>query len=123
MELELEIVSLAGVAVVRCRGRLIYGPEAAELLRTMRQLLDTTRQVVLQFADLTQIDSGGVGTLGAAFMAAHNRQAEIKLAAVPERVHEVLRITGLAWLFQTLNGEAEAIRAFTVSSEQDAAAR
>ena len=60
------------VAVIRCRGRLICGQEAAELVRTFRQLLDTTKQIILQLADVTQIDSGGVGALGEASVAAHN---------------------------------------------------
>ena len=80
---------------------------------TVRQLFNTTKQIVLQMADVTQIDSGGVGALGAAFMAAHNREAEIKMAALSPRVGEVLRITALERLFDIHNSEAEAIDAFS----------
>jgi anti-anti-sigma factor len=116
LELELQIVTLANVAVVRCHGRLIYGQEAAELDRTLRSLLETTKQIVLQMADLIQIDSGGVGALGAAFMAAHNRGGVIKLADLTPRVGEVLRITGLERLFDVHDSETEAIEAFARSS-------
>jgi len=113
VELELQIVTLANVAVVRCRGRLIYGQEAAELDHTLRRLLETTKQIVLQMADVIQIDSGGVGALGAAFMAAHNREGVVKLANLTPRVEEVLRITGLALLFDVHDSETEAVEAFS----------
>ena len=112
MELELQIVSHASIAVIRCRGRLIYGQEAAELVRTLRQLLNTTKQIVLQFADVTQIDGGGVGVLGEAFVAAHNREAEIKLAILSQRVREVLRTTALDRLFDMHSSETDTIEAF-----------
>jgi anti-sigma B factor antagonist len=113
VELELQIVTLASVAIVRCRGRLIYGQESSELDHTLRRLLKTTKQIVLHMADVTQIDSGGVGVLGAAFMAAHNREGVIKLANLAPRVEEVLRITGLVRLFDVHDSETEAIEAFS----------
>ena len=93
MDLEIQSVSNESVSILRCRGRLIYGLETAELVRAARQALETTKEIVLQMADVTQIDSGGVGALGTAFITAHNREAEIKLAALHPRVAEVLRIT------------------------------
>src|SRR5579864_7951342 len=113
VELALQIVSQENVAVIRCRGRLIYGQESDEFVRTLRQLLDTTQRIVLQLADVTQIDSGGVGALGGAFVTAHRREAEIKLAALSPRVADVLRITALDRLFEIHGSEADAIDAFT----------
>ena len=112
MELELQIVAHASVAVIRCRGRLIYGQEGRELVRAVRQTLDTNKQIVLQLAGVTQIDSGGVGVLGEAFVAARNREAEIKLADLSPRVAEVLRITRLDGLFDIHTSETDAVEAF-----------
>lgn len=63
-------------------------------------------------AEVSQIDSGGVGALGAAFVAAHNRGAEIKLAELHPRVADVLRITGLDLMFDIHKSEGEALGAF-----------
>ena len=112
MELELQIASYEKVSIIRCRGRLTYGPETEELVRAGRQALETTKKLVLQMADVTQIDSGGVGAIGAVFIAAHNRDAEIKLAALHPRVAEVLRITSLDLLFDIRKSESEAVTAF-----------
>jgi len=113
MDLVLEIFAHEDVTVVHCRGQLVYGPEASEFVQFARRLVETDKKVVLQMAELTQIDSGGVGALGTAFMTAHNRAAEIKLATLHPRVAEVLRITGLQLLFDMHGSENEAIAAFT----------
>ena len=113
VDLELQIASYENVSVLRCRGKLTYGPETNELVRTARQVLETTKEIVLQMADVTQIDSGGVGALGAVLISARNRDAEIKLATLHPRVAEVLRITGLELLFDIRSSESEAIAAFS----------
>jgi anti-sigma B factor antagonist len=118
MELQLQIIKQAGATLVRCSGRLIYGPEAAEFVCTLRQLLNTTKQIILNLACVSQIDSGGVGALGEVFMAAHNREAQIKLTALSPRVREVLRITALERLFEIHNSETEAVEAFSSSSKR-----
>ena len=120
MNLEIQIASNENVLILRCHGRLIYGPETAELVRATRQGLETTKDIVLQMANVTQIDSGGVGALGTAYIAAHNREAEIKLAALHPKVAEVLRITGLDLLFHIYDSEGEAIAAFLTKHGSDA---
>ena len=121
MDLEIQIASCRNVSVLRCRGRLVYGPATEELARAVRQAPETAKEIVLQMADVTHIDSGGVGALGAAFVTAHNRAAEIKLAALHPRVAEVLRITGLELLFDIRNSEGEAVAAFLAKEAKPAA--
>jgi anti-sigma B factor antagonist len=112
VDLELQIASYENVSVLRCRGRLTYGPESVELVRAARQALETTKEIVLQMADVTQVDSGGVGALGSVLITARKRDAEIKLAALQPRVAAVLRITGLDLLFDIHPSESEAVAAF-----------
>ena len=86
MGLALQIVSCENVSVIRCRGKLTYGPETNELVRTARQVLETTKQIVLQMAEVTQIDSGGIGALGSVLISARNRDAEVKLATLHQEL-------------------------------------
>ena len=120
MDLEIQIASCRNVSVLRCRGRLVYGPATEELARATRQVLETAKEIVLQMADVAQIDSGGVGALGTAFVTAHNRAAEIKLAALHPKVKEVLRITGLDLLFDIRSSESEAVAAFLAKEARPA---
>ena len=117
MELELQIASYENVSVLRCRGRLTYGPETVEFVRATRQALETTKEIVLQMAEVTRIDSGGVGALGSVLITARKRNAEIKLAMLHPRVAEVLRITGLELLFDIHTSESEAVAAFSTKSD------
>lgn len=112
MGLAFQIVPYENVSVLRCRGKLTYGPETNELVRTARQVLETTKQIVLQLAEVTQIDSGGVGALGSVLISARHRDAEVKLATLHPRVADVLRITGLELLFDIHTSESEAIAAY-----------
>jgi anti-anti-sigma factor len=117
VELDLQIAAYDHVSVLRCRGRLTYGPETVEFVRATQQALDTTKEIVLQMAEVTRIDSGGVGALGAVLITARKRNAEIKLAMLHPRVREVLRITGLDLLFDIYTSENEAVAAFSTKSD------
>jgi anti-sigma B factor antagonist len=111
-ELRLQTISRGGVAVLRCGGKLVYGDATAELDRSVRSLFEVSKQIVLDLSDVSTIDSAGVGTLGALFMAAHNREAEIKLGGLSGRVEEVLRVTGLKMLFDVYDSYTDAVEAF-----------
>jgi anti-anti-sigma factor len=96
---------------------MTYGPETVEFVRATRQALETTREIVLQMAEVTRIDSGGVGALGSVLITARKRNAEIKLAMLHPRVAEVLRITGLELLFDIHTSESEAVAAFSTKGD------
>src|SRR5215469_5038919 len=117
VELELQIDAHDHVSVLRCRGRLTYGAETVEFVRATRQALDTSKEIVLQMAELTRIDSGGVGALGSVLITSRKQNAEIKLAMLHPRVREVLRITGLDLLFDIYTSESEAVAAFSPKSD------
>jgi hypothetical protein len=64
VELELQISSHENVSLVHCRGKLIYGPEAAELVRIARQVLETAK-ANLQVGEMLNLDASASKTSGA----------------------------------------------------------
>ena len=58
----LEVERSPDAAVVRCRGRLVSGSQDA-FYTEVRQLMQTSKGIVLDLTDLTNMDSAGVGTL------------------------------------------------------------
>ena len=50
MALNLEVSKTKGIAVIRCRGRIVFGEEADELRRVILGLLKETNGIVLDFA-------------------------------------------------------------------------
>jgi anti-sigma B factor antagonist len=87
-----------------------------EFVRATKEALDTSKEIVLQMAEVTRIDSGGIGALGSVMITARKRNAEIKLAMLPPRVREILRITGLDLLFDIYISESDAVAAFSTKS-------
>ena len=112
MALKLEVSKIKDIAVVRCRGQIIFGEEADELRRIILGLLNETKRIVLNLAWIAHIDSSGLGTLVASFISARNRGAQIKFAALSPEAQRVLRITNVDRIFQVYGSTEEAIRSF-----------
>ena len=115
MALELDVSRTDDVAVVRCRGRIIFGEEADELRRVVLGLLNETQRIVLNLLWIEDIDSSGLGTLVASFISARNRGAEIKFAALSPRARRVLASTKVDRLFEVYDSTEEAIKSFPSS--------
>ena len=112
MQLQMDVVRKGEVALVRCRGRIVFGQEVDELRLSVLSLLKKTNRVVLHLAGIDQIDSEGLAGLVGLFISARNRGGELKLAEVSPKCREVLRVTRLDEVFGTYQSTDEAIAAF-----------
>ncbi len=112
MELRLHVARQANVAVIRCWGRIVFGQEADELRLTVLSLLKETNRVVLQVADIQQIDSEGLAALVGLFISARNRGGELKLAELSPKSRDLLRVTRLDEIFGTYKSVDQAIASF-----------
>ena len=121
MALNLDISRSGDIAIVRCRGRIVFGEEADELRGAVLGLLKETQRIVLNFAWVAHIDSCGLGTVVASFISARHRGAEIKFAALSPVAGQVLRTTHIDRLFEVYDSNEQAINSFRPHPE--AAAR
>jgi anti-sigma B factor antagonist len=113
MQLKINVRTLNdGIVVVDCAGRLVFGEETAELRDRVRALTTEGRRIILNLAEVTYIDSGGLGTLVALYTTARNTGASIKLARLTPRVGDLLQVTKLLTVFEVYNGEEEAVESF-----------
>jgi anti-sigma B factor antagonist len=112
MALNLDVSRTGEIAVVWCRGRVVFGEEADELRRVVLGLLHETRRIVLNLAWIEHIDSSGLGTLVASFISARHRGAEIKFAALSPRARQALKSTNVDRLFEVYDSTEEAIKSF-----------
>jgi anti-sigma B factor antagonist len=101
-----------GIVVVDCAGRIVFGEETAELRDQVKALLSTNRRAILNLAEVTYIDSGGLGTLVALYTTARNAGGSLKLARLTQRVGDLLQITKLLTVFEVYNSEEEAVESF-----------
>jgi anti-sigma B factor antagonist len=112
MALNLDVSRTEDIAVVRCRGRIVFGEEADELRRVVLSLLNETKRIVLNLAWIEHMDSCGLATLVASFISARNRGAEIKFAALSPQARRVLTITHVDRLFEVYDSTEEALESF-----------
>jgi len=101
-----------GILVVECAGRIVFGEESSELRDAVKALIEEGSRIVVNLAQVTYIDSGGLGTLVSLYTTAQNAGASIKLANLTERVGDLLQVTKLLTVFDVYDTEEEAVRAF-----------
>lgn len=113
MELKLNVRTLSdGIVVVDCAGRIVFGEETAELREKVRALAVQGSRIVLNLADVTYIDSGGLGTLVALYTTARNAGSTVKLARLTKRVGDLLQVTKLLTVFEVYDSEEAAVQSF-----------
>ncbi|HKN75770.1 MAG TPA: STAS domain-containing protein [Candidatus Acidoferrum sp.] len=113
MALKMTNREVDGVSVVALDGRIVLGEESNALREKVKSLIaDGKTKVVLNMANITFIDSAGLGTLVAAHHSAKSQGAALKLAHLGSKFQEVLQITKLLTVFDVYNTEAEAVASF-----------
>ncbi|MBI3406722.1 MAG: anti-sigma factor antagonist [Acidobacteria bacterium] len=110
MSFQSEIVK--GVAVVRCRGRIMAGDSVLELRRELEKWISERKDVVLQLEQVSHIDSSGIGTLVRLTGCARAGHGDVKLCQVSLALRNVFEITNLLTVFEIFETEMEAIKAF-----------
>ena len=115
MSVKLTTHEKGDVTIVDASGRLTLGEGTSAFRKRMRGLVEGgSRRIVLNMADLTYMDSSGIGELVAAYTTVTTAGGELKLLNLAKRVHELLNITKLYTIFETFEDEGSAIGSFPV---------
>jgi anti-sigma B factor antagonist len=105
------------VTVVDVSGRITLGEDCKRLREVIRdQLRKNHKNLLLNLADVTYIDSSGIGELVSAYTAISNQGGQLKLLSLTKRVHDLLQITKLYTVFDIHDDEAAAISSFATAS-------
>ena len=112
MSLSLDSRHCGRVFVIKCVGRIVTGEEITVLEACInRGLLESTR-IVVHVNDVSRVDSTGMGLLVRFLSHTRNRGGDLRLAAVPSFLDNLLRITKLTTIFRIYDSEEEAIVSF-----------
>ncbi|MBZ5571846.1 MAG: STAS domain-containing protein [Acidobacteriia bacterium] len=102
-----------GVTIVDCSGRITLGEGSVILRDQVRELLSKgQKKILLNLAEVTYIDSSGIGELVSAFTTVRNQGGELKLLNLTKKVHDLLQITKLYTVFDVKEEETAAVKAF-----------
>ena len=96
--LTFEIERDGEAAVVKCHGRLVAGT-TEELYQDVKHLLPQLKVVVVDLADLTYVDSMGLGALVRLYASARQMGCEFKLLHLGKQLRNVLKLTNLLSVF------------------------
>jgi anti-sigma B factor antagonist len=118
MDLNIQNKQIGDVSVVALKGRIVLGEGSSALRERVKNLVtDGKKKIVLNMANVTYIDSAGLGALVAAYISAKKQGSALHLSDLGNKFHEVLQITRLLTVFSVYATEAEAISSFGVSSQ------
>jgi anti-sigma B factor antagonist len=101
------------VMVVDAEGRITLGEAASSFRDTIRNLSGSgNKKLLLNLADISYIDSSGIGEMVSGFAMLSNQGGAMKLLKLPPRVQELLKITKLYTMFEVYDDESTAIASF-----------
>jgi len=98
-ELQLDTVRTPEETLVRCNGRIVSSTVSV-LQDTVRNLIPTSKTLVLDLTDVTYLDSSGLGALVGLYLSARRQNCELKLVHLNQRLKELFRLTKLATVFE-----------------------
>lgn len=112
MQLEIESRFCGNVAILQCSGRIVVGEEANALDAALHAATLEFHRVVLNLADVTRLDSWGLGVIVRYSSNLRKRGGDIRFAAQPPFVTETLDVTQLSTIFLSFATEEEAVHSF-----------
>jgi anti-sigma B factor antagonist len=111
--LDIGVRQVHDVKVMDLRGALIFGGGVRELRAALRLVEhEGCREILLNLAEVSYIDSSGLGVLVSEFARIGNRNGQMKLLNLTNRVVELLLTTRLYTVFEVFDDEEAAIRSF-----------
>jgi len=104
---------VGSVTIVDLSGMFMLGESSAVLCKAILDLTGKRQsKIVLNFREVTSIDSAGVGELVAAYAEIKRIEGRVRLLNPPKKVCDMLELTQLSKIFQVYADEPSALRSF-----------
>jgi anti-sigma B factor antagonist len=97
--LELRTSAQEDIVVVTCSGRLV-NENALHLKNHVKALIPHEKRIVLELAEITRMDSAGLGTLVALYISSKNANCELYLANLSKPVRDLLGLSHVLSVFE-----------------------
>jgi anti-anti-sigma factor len=112
--LQISVRKYGDVSILDLRGRSTIDEGESELLgRHMKKLIDWgVRKLLLNLADVTQIDSSGIGIVVSTCVSLRQMGGDLKLLRPSGRVLQVLTVCRLLDVIPSFENEAQALLSF-----------
>ncbi len=105
-----------GVSVLDLAGKIVLGEGDLQVKERIKDLLaDGQRHILLNLADITYIDSAGLGALISCYTTVKRESGKLKLVNLTKRIQDLLAITKLITVFDHFDNEKAALASFKES--------
>ncbi|HKY23404.1 MAG TPA: STAS domain-containing protein [Vicinamibacterales bacterium] len=101
------------VTVLDLSGKITLGEDGTLLKDKVQSLLHQgKKQLLFNLAQVSYVDSAGLGALVSAYTTVTREGGSLKLVNVTKKLQDLLSITKLLTVFETFDSEDEAVRSF-----------
>ncbi len=112
--MRLSIREVAGAVIIDVEGKIVLGQGDAEIKEAVEELLKKGKKdLVLNMAKVSYLDSAGLGELIRCFTALRRSGGNLKLVALNQRIIELLTLTKLLNVFDCYGDEETALKSFS----------
>ena len=113
MAVSFQVKNTGDVCVLSPEGKIVIGDEVGALREKIKQLLDSgNKNILMNLANVSYIDSTGVGALVGSFTTIRNQGGQMKLSNLSQRVKDILLVTKLLTVFDVYENETEGAKSF-----------
>ncbi|HXX15314.1 MAG TPA: STAS domain-containing protein [Candidatus Eremiobacteraceae bacterium] len=98
-ELKLEVAANPEETLVRCIGKMTF-TSAGLLQSELRRLIPETKRLVLDLAEMTYLDSFGLGVLVGVHLSAKRQQHQLKIRNMSQQAQQLVQVTHLTYLLE-----------------------
>jgi len=113
VDLQISIRESGDVTILDLQGRATIGAHSDLLNSHLQELIaNGARKLLLNLADLTQLDSSGISAITGTFVSLGRQGGSLKLLRPCGRVRAVLRVVRLPDIIPTFEDEAQALASF-----------
>ena len=113
MSLKINIRETAQAAILDMSGRLTLGEALGDFRDSIREALaGEQKNILLNLAEVSYIDSSGLGQMIGSYATITSRGGQMKLLNLQKKVKDLMQITKLMTVFESYTDEAEALRSF-----------
>jgi len=113
LSVKLSSRQVGDVTVIDAAGRITLGEGSSSFRDTVRDhIAKGNKKLLINLAEVSYIDSSGIGELVTAFTTVTNNGGQLKLLNLTHRVQDLLQITKLYTVFEVFSDEAVGVRSF-----------
>ncbi len=106
--------TIGDVRILDCSGKITLGEGTMVVRNKVRDLVQSgVKKIVLNLADVSYIDSSGIGELVSTYTTVTTGGGQLKLLNLTKKFNELLAVTKLLTVFQVFDNEQAVLASFS----------